>query len=319
MGYPVSISIPGLLTGFVNVDVLVGPFPTAQTIIQFSPALQEAPGGVGSLAVSVRTAAGGAGDSIDATFAAGVYNASVTGSIDIFAAGFAYIRVTAESGNPATLGGFFFLESAAPVIDIANEPLTLGEVKTHLNIPTGITDHDTDLGNIIQRTREEAERLIGAPIVNQSKTVTLDQFPTGGAVQWWDGVRDGVIGPGEFRQIQLPPGNLQSVTSLTTYDDSDTATVIASSSYFVDTVRNRIVLRDGNVWPVVDRVANGIVIVIQVGYATPSAVPGDLKERLIERIAQRWKARGENNREALRIDSSFYGSWVRRRIGSRNN
>jgi len=317
MGYPVSISLPGSLTGYVDVDVLVGPFSTAQTITQFSPSLIDAPVG-GSVDVSVRNAASGAGDSIDASFAAGEYNASVTGSIDISAGGYAYIRVTAESGGALTLGGFFLVESAAPVVDIANEPLTLGEVKQHLNIATGITDHDTDLGNMIARVREEAETLTGLPIVSQSKTITLDEFPSGGDLEWWDGVRNGMVGSEEVRAIQLPAGNLQSVTSVTTYDDSDNATVLSSSNYFVDTVKNRIVLRSGQTWPTVNRVAGGIVIVAVMGWATPSAVPGDLKERMKERIAQRFRARGDSTAEGLRISSSFYGPWVRRNIGRRN-
>ena len=317
MGDSRSFFVTGLLTDLVNTDILIGPFPSAIVVTQFSPSLIGAPTGGGSLAVSLRNAADGAGDSIDATFAADANNASETGTVAIAADGYAYLRVTAESGGPLDLGGSFLYESAPPTADIANEPLTLGDVKKHLTIPTATSDHDDDLENLIVRVREEAERLTGIPIVSQSKTVTLNAFPGGGDLPWWDGVREGAISALESGEIELPPGNLQSITSLTTYDDSDAATVMSSANYFVDTVRNRIVLRNGQAWPSVTRVANGVVIVALMGWATPSVVPEGLKERLKERVAQRWQARPESSGETLSIDSSFYAPWVRRKLGQR--
>lgn len=320
MAYPVSgWGVDGLLAGYVNVDILVGPFPTAQTIVQFSPLLtSQAPIG-GTLDVSLHVAAGGAGDSIDVSFISGSYNATGTGSLSIAAGGYAYVRVTADGGTTKAqgLGGFFLVESSAPVEDIVNEPLTLGEVKRHLNI--AISDYDTDLGNMIARVRAEAEELCGIPIISQTKTMYLDRFPTGdGGIGWWDGVRDGIVSAGEAREIEIIPGNLQSVTSLTTYDDSDDPTVMSSNNYYVDLARNRIVLRDGQSWPVVSRVAQGIVIVLLMGWATPSVVPGDLKERLKERIAQRWHARPESTEAQLKIGSGFYGKYARPKLGRRN-
>lgn len=316
MAYPWAFSIPGLLTDYVDEDYIVGPFPAASTIIQFSPSLISAPGVGGALDVSLHAAAGGGGDSIDASFAAGEYNQSETGSLQVNAGGYAYVRVTAESGDPMSLGGFFMVEDSAPVIDVGSEPLTIAEVKKHLKIADEITEHDSNLGNLLSRVREEAERYVG-PIVAQNVTYTYDAFPSGRAQEWWDGVRDGAITADESGEIELPDGKIRSVTSITTYDDSDNATVMSSANYYADVVTNRIALRTGQVWPTVLRTRNGVVVVVAAGYALPEDVPGDLKERLKERVEQRWNARLAGEADP-KIDAYFYGTRTIRKFGARN-
>jgi hypothetical protein len=319
MSYNVSYMIPGLLTGWVDNDYLIGPFPGNTDITQWSPSLTDAPndgGGTGNLNVSLRNAAAGAGDSIDIVFADGESNQNEVATITVLGGGYAYIRVTSESGFPMGLGGFFVAQDASPIGDFSSEPLTLGEVKHHLGIQVTKTEHDTDLGNLITRTRADAERLCGIPIIDQAITYTLDKFPSGRAGDWWDGEREGALGADEANELELPPGNLQSVTSVTTYDDADAGTVFSSDNYFADLVTNRIVLRSGQAWPYVARVANGIVIVLQMGWPDQASVPQDLKERIKEHIALRWHHR--NDMKEVQVHSDFYGTWVRRRVGARN-
>jgi hypothetical protein len=316
----VGFSIIGLLTDWVNQDLLVGPFPENQTVSQFSPNLQRTPDAGGTCAVSIRNAADGGGDALSVVFDPGEYNENVSGSFEILAGAYAYVRVTAEAGDPMDLGGFFVVSASLPTVDISDEPLTLGEVKAHLGIKAAETGHDSTLEGWIARVREEAERLTGRPIVSQTKSLTLDRFPAmpEGVNEWWDGVRDGPVSMFQPSEIQLPEGNLQSVSAVTTYNDSDAATVMDAGDYFVDTTHNRIVARTGVTWPTVLRVANGIIITYVAGYATPSVVPGDLKARMLERIKMRWEARRLDKVDP-RIGSEFYLGRAQVRIGGRDN
>jgi hypothetical protein len=202
--------------------------------------------------------------------------------------------------------------------NIDAEPLTLDEIKKAIHISAALNDHDTDLEHLIMSVRAEAEKLCGSPIIATTKTTYLDRFPVGEDLEWWDGVRDGCITANEKREIELPPGKLRSVASLTTYDDSDNATVMSSDGYFVDTEMNRIVLRAGYVWPTVARVANGIKIVAEMGWATPADVPYDLKERMMERLAVRWRHRNDSTGKTNKIDWLFYGPYTQLKFGTRN-
>lgn len=201
--------------------------------------------------------------------------------------------------------------------DISDEPLTLDEVKYALSLAADKDDHDAEVERMVIEVRQEAEKLCGIPIIATSKTIYLDQFPGGQDLPWWDGVRDGPVSANEVREIELPPGELRSVTSLTTYDDSDDGTVMSSDNYYVDIERNRIVLRSGQAWPTVARVANGIKIIAAMGWATADDVPSDMKARMKERLRQLWTGRGDPTTK-LTITPWFYGQYAQIHFGRRN-
>lgn len=324
------VNFPGLGATWVGEEMLVGPFPFATDINSLNLSLVAAPGSGNALTVGVFTATGGGGAGGTLTFNDLEVNADVTFSTpkpQVASGGYMFVRVIANTGNAFGLSGFIAYEPASGnPEDLAGEPLTLNEVKEHLRIKSTDVNHDNDLGNLIQRTREEAERLTGLYIKTTTVTEFLNKFPSGGELPWWDGVREGAISALEVGEIELPSGNLQSVTSVTTYDDSDVGTVFAAANYFVDTSRNRIVLRNGQSWPVPTRAANGVELIYVMGWPDPASVPGSLKELLKERISQRWVARKESRitgrtdaaGTGIEIDSSFYGIWVRKTIGERN-
>lgn len=78
-----------------------------------------------------------------------------------------------------------------------------------------------------------------------------------------------------------PP--LQSISSITTYDDDDNGTIFSSSEYFVDTdsLPGRIVLRAGASWPVASRTANGIEIVFVAGHGVAEDVPPPIRHGIL--------------------------------------
>jgi hypothetical protein len=202
-------------------------------------------------------------------------------------------------------------------VSISNEPLTLDEVKKRLQLASDKDEHDEDVELMIVSVRQEAEKVCG-PIINTTKTFYLDKFPGGQEMEWWDGVREGAISANEAREIELPAGNVQSVTSVSTYDEADASTEFSSANYIVDLERRRIVLRTGQVWPQVVRAAKGVEVVCVMGWATPADVPQDLKERMKQRCLQLWAERANPLEKRQMLDPWHYGTWVRLEFGRRN-
>lgn len=166
------------------------------------------------------------------------------------------------------------------------EPITLSALKLALQVE--VADDDTLLTDLIKAARQACEEYTGLALVTQTWDLSRDEPGNGDylSTEWWDGVRDASISElsGSTREIEIPIGPLQSITSITAYDEADVGVVFASSNYYVDTATEpgRVVLRDGKSWPIVLRVANGFVVRFVAGYGAAAAVPEPIKRGMIE-------------------------------------
>lgn len=147
--------------------------------------------------------------------------------------------------------------------------------------------------------RQQVESHCRIAIVQRTVTMFLDGFSIHSrSSDWFDGVRELPISElyGATRDITVPLPPLQSVTSITTYDDSDAATVLAASAYFVDTAakrqQGRIVLRRGSVWPSALRVANAVGVVYVAGFVD-GGVPAEIKQAILGVAAYLYAHRGD--------------------------
>ena len=178
--------------------------------------------------------------------------------------------------------------STAPTI----EPVTLQEVKEYLRV-----DDSTDervVRPFIETARRFCEEHTGRALMTQTLKLHLDAFESAND-PLWEGIRTGPYLNYYKNYIVLPRAPVVSVTHIKTYDDSDTATVLAASNYYVDTVREpaRIVLRTGSTFPSALRVANAIEVVYVVGYTTQYLVPEPLKLGIMQHIAFLYEHRGD--------------------------
>ena len=112
----------------------------------------------------------------------------------------------------------------APVI----EPVSLVEAKGHARIDVSTADPDA-YGKLIA-ARAYIEQITGRALLTST----------------WDHYLDAL--PGE-RFIELPKGNLQSITHLKYTDSDSTETEWTSTNYETDLVRNRLVVAYGIQWP----------------------------------------------------------------------
>lgn len=156
----------------------------------------------------------------------------------------------------------------------ATEPITLAEAKAQCRVDH--TDDDDLLVAYIAAARTWWEETYGRALLAQTWDYAIDAFPDSD-VLW------------------LPKAPLQSVTSVTYYDDDlSTSTVFSSSNYQVDTTAEpgRIALKDGVSWPSdALRLSSGVVVRFVAGYASEEAVPGPIKSALKLLVAQMYAFR----------------------------
>jgi uncharacterized phiE125 gp8 family phage protein len=165
------------------------------------------------------------------------------------------------------------------------EPVSLEEIKEHCRISAS-TD-DALLLSLIAAARSHAEQKTGRAMVEQTLTLTLDEFP-------------GTIG-----HIELPKPPLVSVTSVK-YDDTDEVEQTLSADLYEvkdasDYCPAYIVPAYGETWPVTLAQPEAVRIVYKTGWpitGSPAApvTPEDIKAWIKIRVAGLYE-----NRESFMV------------------
>jgi len=177
-----------------------------------------------------------------------------------------------------------------------NEPLDAGETISYLRIDSGV---DTTLiDNLIQAARFWAEDYTNRTFLTTVFTLSLDGIGYVD-VPLKEGFHTGHSDTPSVSYIELPRSPVQSVTSIKSFADDNTATTLAATNYFVDTVRvpARIVLRDGGSWPTDLRNANGIEVLYTAGYGASRAdIPEPIRVAMLEYVTFMYEHRGDFER-----------------------
>lgn len=166
------------------------------------------------------------------------------------------------------------------------DPVSNNDVKIALRIPTSDSTHDTLVATCRGVATEVVQRYLGRSLTNQTLKLSLDSVPyeNDGDFPITEGLSTGAYMTRIARHIYLPQPPLVSVTHIKTFNDSDTATTIATSKYYVDTSTDagRVVLRTGETWGEMLRVANSMEITYVAGYGTSSGVvPMAIRQAII--------------------------------------
>lgn len=147
----------------------------------------------------------------------------------------------------------------------ATEPVTADEAKTALSIDG--TARDTQITAAIIAARQEIEAYTNRALITQTLEVAFDELP------------DDIV--------ELPRPVLQSITSVTHYDDASTATVVNAANYHVDTYGEPggFALNTDSEWPTgTPRTTNTLIVRYVAGYGAASDVPRALREAVIEMV-----------------------------------
>ena len=172
------------------------------------------------------------------------------------------------------------------------EPLNLQEVKEYLRVEDS-TDERV-LRPYVESVRRIAEEHMGRALMSQTLTLFVDSFDEM-EDPLWEGMRTAPYLNYYKNYITLPRAPVTSVTSVSTFNDSDTETTMAASRYYVDSVREpaRVVLRQGETFPTALRVANAIKVVYVAGYTSAYAIPEPIKLGMLQHIAYLYEHRGD--------------------------
>jgi len=181
----------------------------------------------------------------------------------------------------------------------AAEPITVDELRTHLRVDSDLLGA-TEAASLIAEARQYIEDQTGLALITQSWRLTIDHWPRS-REEWWDGVRQMSIselyGPQSYASLYLPRYPLQSITSVTVYDeDSNSESVTVADVFDVDLYQmpGRLRLKSGATWPVALRPTNAIEIVYSAGYgASASTVPAPIRRAVKQLAAMLYTQRGD--------------------------
>ena len=144
----------------------------------------------------------------------------------------------------------------------ASEPVTTAELREHGRFDDA--DTDTYVDSLGKAARRWVESSTNRALITQTRTLTADRFPAG----------DGQV-------IELPGGVVQSVSSVSYQDTTDSMQAWASSNYELDLSTDggtaRLGLAYNKDWPDVRDDTLAVTIVYVAGYGGASAVPEDIK------------------------------------------
>lgn len=199
--------------------------------------------------------------------------------------------------------------------DPVKEAVDLQQAKAYLRLSDSDVADDALIAGLIRVATEACENYTGRALITQTWTAFMDSWPRFNSDDaYWEGVRTGpeniLLKP--MGAIELNHSPLQAVSSITTYDDSDTATTYSTASYFVDTDSKpgRIVLRTSAAAPITTRVANGIRIIYVAGYGdNPDDVPESLRQSTLGYVSHLYEHRGDEEKMAA-IPTDVMMQWA---------
>lgn len=132
-----------------------------------------------------------------------------------------------------------------------------------LDLKVDNTEEDDLIDILIQAAREYVEERTQRSLITQTRRMKLDYFP-------------------KCDTLTLPFGPVQSVSSITYYDDNDDSQTLSSNDYWVDTDSKipRVVIK--NNWPSTYDRPNAVTVTYVCGYgASASTVPSQLRKAIL--------------------------------------
>ena len=163
--------------------------------------------------------------------------------------------------------------------------VTTAQIKSNLRISSSDSTHDTQIEICRDASISVAKEYLQKSLMQRTLKLSLDNIPFSDSVlPNTEGITTGPFLEYRQRSVNLTFSPLVSVTHVKTFDDSDNATTMASSRYFVDTASDygRVVLRTGETWDDMLRVANAIEITYVAGYGSvATSVPAGIRQGII--------------------------------------
>ena len=155
----------------------------------------------------------------------------------------------------------------------AEEPVSLAEAKAWLRL-----SHDADdavVQGLVSAARLLAEREYDRQLVTATWRLTLPRFPC--------------------REIRLPRGPLQSITSVQYRDTTGTLQTLSASYYEADAACDPGLVQPayGRVWPSTREMVQAVRVTFVAGYGSPQQVPQSIRNAIKMAVAWWYERRGD--------------------------
>lgn len=269
-------SIPGLLTGWVDVAQTVAYFSAPNELTDVTFRLGVAPP-AGSVTVKLNTQADGLGDGLEATFATGEVIKMASGTVTIAAGSYLYQIVTLDDPGAQNLSGDYVVTLSSGVTQLLT---SLSRIKAYLDITTTDAARDLVLNHVMAGVSSRMTHYMDRAII--STTITGEKIDSIGG-----------------HQIQTRHYPIISVTSL-----AENATALVEDTGFEMTpedLENGQITRISGSSPIAW--ARGLRVV-ELTYVNGFAVvPDDLIQAATELSAIKYKESGESNKGWLGLGS----------------
>jgi len=159
------------------------------------------------------------------------------------------------------------------------EPISTAEAKEWLRVDSADTSQDNVIAILVKGVRQKVEDYLRRALITQTFSFEMSG----------DDMRS---------YIEIPRPPVQSITSLTTYDEasgSETTTVVTSTNYQLTEKTLLVERNDG--WDI-NREDRAGTLVYVAGYGDAgSDVPFDIRMAMLELLALRYERRGDENRD----------------------
>ena len=172
-----------------------------------------------------------------------------------------------------------------------NPIITLADMKNFMRVDTAADDGLIE--DFVKIATETISQFIRRSIVSQTLELVMDRFGS-------DIDLSNSIGPGvhelpksflqELSHIELPFSPVQSITSIKTYNQSNTESTLSSAAYLLDGEGGRICLNSGYTWPTSLRDKKAVVIRYVAGWGY-TAVPHPIRQAIREYAAAMYDCR----------------------------
>lgn len=174
----------------------------------------------------------------------------------------------------------------------SDTPVSLAELKTYIKVDG--SDEDSILTIYLEAATTAVENYMRRYTVNTTLDYYMDGFSD------VDNDLDSLSGgfydlPRRVfndSSITLPHPPCVSVTSITTYDENDNASVYSASNYGVDTEYGRIYLNDDSTWPTDLRDNQAVKVEYIAGYGAATDVPAPIKQAILMFAGKMYDCKG---------------------------
>jgi len=173
-------------------------------------------------------------------------------------------------------------------------PVLLQTLKEYLRLDGSSDDHL--LGEYIAASTDAVQQYCGRYFINTKLELTMDGFAC-------DGGRDNTLQDGYFTghkatfigqsgEFDLPCRPIQSISSITTFDESNTSAVYPAANYTLDGPGGRVYLDTGATWPTDLRPRASVKIVFVAGYGpTYASVPAAIRQAILMHAGKMYECR----------------------------